>query len=253
MAKGNKLTETKITANMEATEVEKSNPIKQTSPPLYNEPVFVNKQLPKNQYCVGKYEKKQIFLHHTAGGTATSAWNWWNQNADRVGVAFIIDRDGSIWKCFEPEEWGYHLGLKTSSNDALNKSSIGIEIAAWGPLKEKDGKCYAYPGDYQKIVVPESDVVRLKEPFRGSSLYQKYSDVQIKSVCELIVYLKKKFPNIPLPTQLGKFYEYSDKVVKEMTPGLYSHTTVRLDKSDIIPQPSFLEAIQNCLNFLNNK
>lgn len=221
---------------------------------IYDEPKFVLKPLPKNQYMGGTHPKKQIFLHHTVGGTAQSALSWWLANPDRVGTAFIIDRDGAIWKCFEPEEWAYHLGLKTSTNEALNKSSIGIEIVSWGPLRKgSDGKFYAFPGDYKKIVVPDCDVLILNEPFRGSKFYHKYSEAQIKSVCNLIVYLKNKFPLIPFPKELGKFYEYSEKVVTEMLPGLYSHTTVRKDKSDIVPQPELMEALQKVLNYINSK
>lgn len=217
--------------------------------PVYNEPVFVNKLMPVNQYIPKEYPKKQIFLHHTVGGTAKSAHSWWLSNVDKVGTAFIIDRDGSIWKCFDEKHMAYHLGLKETHD--LDKMSIGIEIVSWGPLKKKGEEYFAFPGDYSKIKVPASEVLELKEPYRGISIFHKYSEAQIKSVCELIVYLKKKFPNIPIPEKLGKFYEYNAEVISKRLPGLYSHTTVRKDKSDIIPQPEFLEALQKVADFLN--
>lgn len=234
---------------------EETKETNQTPPPLpviskFNEPKFVDKMMPANQFINTIHEKKQIFLHHTAGSNAKSALAWWNQTPVKVGTAFIIDRDGSIWKCFDEKHFAYHLGLEETHD--LDKSSIGIEIAAWGPLKKKGDRFFAYPGDYSKIEVPKEDVVEFKEAFRGFNYFHKYSDNQIKAVCELIVYLHKKFPNIPLPKKLGKFYEYNSEVITKRLPGLYSHSTVRKDKSDIIPQPNFLEELQKALDYCNS-
>ena len=47
-----------------------------------------------------KNPKKSLFLHHTASSTANSSWSWWNNNKERVGTAYLIDRDGTVIECF---------------------------------------------------------------------------------------------------------------------------------------------------------
>jgi N-acetyl-anhydromuramyl-L-alanine amidase AmpD len=202
---------------------------------------IVKKYLPNNQYMIEPHDKKMIVLHHTVGGSAKSAIDWWNQDPERVGVAYVIDRDGTVYEVFPPEDWAYALGIKGAPHD-LDKISIQIEIVSWGWLTNQDYKFFVTLGEH-KVFIPKDEVIDID--FRGYKHYHKYSDEQVTSVCELVKELNEKF-NMNLQYK-DNFWEFDQSVIDHNTPGLISHTTVRKDKTDIFPQPNLIEALKEIL------
>lgn len=195
--------------------------------------------LKDNQYFKTKHTKTQIVLHHTAGGpNGDNVLHGWNFNPERIGTAYIIDGDGKVIKAFEPEFWAYHLGLKTASNEALNKSSIGIEVCNWGQLiKKPDGKFY----NYINKEVPPSEVVQIKK-FRGFEFYHKYNDAQIESLRKLILELSAKFA---INTEYnGDMWDISQNALNGKN-GIYTHVSYRADKNDMSPQFNLIQMLQN--------
>lgn len=194
----------------------------------------ITKKIPlkHDQYYQGVYPKKYIFLHHSAGSTAASAIAHWAATPDHIATPYIVDRDGTIYECFPPEMWAYHLGVK--GNSAIEKASIGIELVAWGQLTLKEGKYYTYT----KKQLPDLEVVAVD--FRGHKFYQKYTPEQIAALKVLLPYLLDRF-EIPLQTNRKSFWEYVDPL--KLPSGVYSHTTVRKDKVDIFPQPEIVELV----------
>lgn len=199
-------------------------------------PTVVKLPLKPEQYYNQKYDKKYIFLHHTAGGSAASSIAHWASNKEHVATPYVIDRDGTIYECFDPEKWAYHLGVKGNSN--LEKHSIGIEICSYGMLTEKIGKLVTYTG---KEMDP-AKAVKLDKPFRGGIYWEAYTDAQITALSRLLPYLIERF-NIPVQAERGQFYEYQNPAT--LLPGIWSHSTVRKDKYDIFPQPSLVDLVQN--------
>ncbi len=195
-----------------------------------------------DQYYPTEYTKNNIFLHHTAGYSAKDAIDWWNQTPDHVGTPFVIDRDGTIYQCFDEKKWIYSLGVTGATN--TEKHGIPIEIVSLGFLfKENDGEYYAYPNypsHIGKSKVKESDVIAVD--FKGHKIWQKYTDAQVSSVISLIKWLVEAY-NIPIQDDVTNFFEYNPKVATQNIPGIWSHTTVRKDKWDIFPQPNLIEAI----------
>jgi N-acetyl-anhydromuramyl-L-alanine amidase AmpD len=193
--------------------------------------------LSETQYYKEKQAKKQIVLHHTAGGSnAVNVIHGWNLDARRVGTAFVIDGVGNIFKAFEPEYWAYHLGLKTASNVALNKASIGIEVCNWGQLLFKDGKYY----NYVNKEVPENEVVKITK-FRGFEYYHKYNDAHLNSLGSLTNMLCEKF-NISNAYNADMW----DISVNAMggENGIYTHVSYRTDKNDMSPQPNLINLLK---------
>src|SRR5947209_4053640 len=99
-------------------------------------------RLPADSYFPEKHTKDLVILHHTVGGSAKSTFEYWRTDEQHIGTAYIVDRDGTIYEVFPPECWAYHLGLKTTQ--AVDKRSIGIEIASEGALLERGGNYYAF-------------------------------------------------------------------------------------------------------------
>lgn len=216
---------------------------------------IVQYKLHEDQYLKEETPKFQIFIHHTAGNPDPfNAIDFWNSNPTRVGTAFIIggepkggnDRwhDGAIVQAFSSKFWCYHLGLQESlfkkygvTYKALDKNSIGIEINNWGGLQLKDGKYITYVG----TVVDPSEVVEYATPFRGYKYYQKYTDKQIENTIRLVKYLCEKF-NISKAYN-EDMWDISGRALSGVN-GIWTHVSVRADKSDCSPQPELIEALK---------
>lgn len=192
--------------------------------------------LKENQYYQGVYQKKYIVLHHTAGGSAASSIAGWAATPEHIATPYVIDRDGTIYECFDPKFWAYSLGVKGQTS--LEKATIAIEIACYGALTEKNGKLVTYTGKE----IPANKSIRLDKSFRGYQLWESYTPEQIQALKILIPYLMDKF-KIPKQENISNWYEYQNPAT--LPPGIYSHTTVRKDKIDIFPQPSLLDVVTN--------
>lgn len=203
--------------------------------------------LDENQYIRQEWSKKQIYLHHTVGGPdGKRDIDNWNRNKARIGTAVCISRDGTIVQAFSSRYWAYHLGLKESAFDSkglpyvsLDKISIGIELCSYGPLKLEDGKFKNVYG----TVVDDSEVIELDKPWRGwGTHWHKYTDEQIESTRKLLLFWGQRY-NIPL--------EYNEDIwdvtmrALMAEPGVYTHCSVRYDKSDIYPDPRVIEMLKS--------
>lgn len=203
-------------------------------------------RLKESQYFAEESAKTQIYLHHTAGnGNAEAVSRYWNGTSDRVATAFVVGQDGLIVQCFSSKHWAWHLGISKSEFKGqgakyqnLDKASVGIEVCNWGYLKEKDGKFY----NYVNTRVPDSMVTTLDEPFKGFKHWYKYTDAQIESTRQLLVYLCDTY-NIPREYRTQIFS--LDKEAFKGTPGIYTHNSVRKDKSDIYPCPRMIQMLEN--------
>lgn len=202
-------------------------------------------RLKESQYFAEESAKTQIYLHHTAGnGNAEAVSRYWNGTSDRVATAFVVGQDGLIVQCFSSKHWAWHLGISKAEFKGqgakyqnLDKASVGIEVCNWGYLKEKDGKFY----NYVNTRVPESMVTTLDEPFKGYKHWYKYTDAQIESTRQLLVYLCDTY-NIPREYRAQIFS--LDKEAFKGTPGIYTHNSVRKDKSDIYPCPRMIQMLE---------
>jgi hypothetical protein len=207
---------------------------------------ILQERLSNAQYFHEESEKKQIYLHHTAGnGNPVAVSRWWNSNGDRIATAFVIGERGSIVQCFSSKHWAYHLGIDSQDFSAhglkyqnLNKLSVGIEVCNWGPLKLKDGKYY----NYVKGVVDPSMVTTLDTPYKGNIHWYKYTDEQIESTRQLVEYLCDTY-DIP-KTYRSEIFAI-DKEAFKGTAGIYTHNSVRKDKADIYPCPRMIKMLQS--------
>lgn len=216
------------------------------------------KKLQSTQYYATTEEKKQIFWHHTAGTTADGAISWWNQTPERVGTAYVIDRDGTIFELFNPSAWAYHLGVYAKDggdiHDLDEKQSIGIEIVSAGILHQDEKGNFVqyplYPNKAGAHIIPHDEVWDMGEnkEWRGSRFYQGYSDKQVESLIWLTKKLSEDY-KISLPTDISKIFGFNAEVIKDKTPGLWSHSTVRKDKSDAIPYLPFIERVNTAFKF----
>jgi N-acetyl-anhydromuramyl-L-alanine amidase AmpD len=211
---------------------------------------------PEKKYFKTKYKKTQIVLHHTVSGPNISGdVNTWINSKYRIGTCIIVARDGTPYQLFSSRYWAYHLGTGDHEQD---KRSIGIEIDNWGGLKPGGGlksfcvapymrgfmypkftrpeSFYAYYGN--KVDVP---VQYYKDGYRGYNYYEKYTDEQIKTVGELLLFWRDRY-KIPLAYN-DKMWDVTSES-KWGKPGVWSHTSFRTDKSDVHPQPELIQMLK---------
>jgi len=203
-------------------------------------------RLKDNQYFAESSPKTQIYLHHTAGnGNAEGVSRYWNGNDSRIATAFIIGENGTIVQCFSSKHWAWHLGIDQEDfarNGAkysnLNKLSVGIEVCNWGYLKKKGDKYYNYAGG----VVNPSYVTELETPYKGYKYWYKYSDAQIESLRQLVEYLCETYD---IPKDYRSEIWSIDKEAFKGAKGIFTHNSVRKDKSDMYPDPRVIKMLQN--------
>lgn len=210
-------------------------------------------KLPVDEYFPKGHRKRAIVLHHTVGGSVASTVNWWKKDADpktgkknRVGTAFLVARDGTIFQVFPAEAWAIHLFRSRPSPDymILEQETIGIEMASEGALVEKNGSIYAYAGQNylgpKQVLLDKGVIVKLDTPWRGVGWFDDYDEKQSTAVIELVLFLCQKFG---IPQLLPR--EADGPVGNAATylhyEGVLHHAMVRPDKTDVHPKFPWLK------------
>ena len=216
------------------------------------------KQVPlkESEYIKEVVKKTQIVLHHTAGNSsAVSTINNWNTDSrGRIATCITISGkgqskntfDGEICQAFSSKHWAYHLGIKPDvfrsrgvKYQNLDKTSIGIEICNWGPLEKVGDKFF----NYVDREVPADQVCELEKPYKGHKYYHAYTDAQIESVRQLLVYWNETH-GIPLDYDENAMWNVSVDALKG-EPGVYTHNSYRKDKTDVSPQPKLIAMLKS--------
>ena len=120
----------------------------------------------------------------------------------------------------------------------LDKNSIGIEICNWGYLTEKDGEFFNYVGGK----VDENDVTCLDKAYKGKRYFHSYTDAQIESVRQLLVFWNKRY-GISITYNDCDMWSVSKRALRGEN-GLFTHNSVRPDKIDIYPCPKMINMLK---------
>lgn len=206
-------------------------------------PLSINNSLkftPDNYFPV-ESEKSGICIHHTVGASAASSITYWAGKQVKMGTAYVIDRDGTVYEVFDPKFWAWQFGLKSagwSYEDRVNfeKRFVGIEIASEGALKESGGKLYCFDTVSPRTEKPFSEAFDYGSDYRGYRYFDKYEPAQVDSLIELMNQLIGRFGiDKKVPEDKLKYYGQEMKNFN----GVIGHTMVRKDKTDPIPDLSF--------------
>ena len=208
----------------------------------------------------GKIEPLGFFIHHTAGwSNPYKTINSWNRDTrGRVATQYCIggsdvkgreSKDGVVVECFPNNYVGWHLGKV--GKFAISKFSGGVELNNFGYLTKKGDKYYTYVNTEVK---PEF-VCDLGYKFRGHQYWHAYTDKQIESLRLLILHLKRTYPKMDLVNGIPKLlkegvsphdaFEFNEDAYYAKQFGLWSHTSVRKDKTDCYPHPKLVDMLKN--------
>lgn len=226
---------------------------------------WIEYPLSEGSYYQESIPKDSIFIRHTSGYYRPD-WviNSWGRdrtestNKIRSGSAFVIGGknegipkggkfDGLIYKAFDPNMWAHHLFIKAKNNTFLNQKSIGIELCNYGELtKTSKGEFYTSTN----IKIDTENVTILEDSFRGERYFHSYTNAQIESLYNLLVYLGDRFEiNLKkgLQTNIQKLgvpkaFDLSETAIQG-SPGVWSHSNVRVDKISCYPHPDLIKTI----------
>lgn len=208
-----------------------------TQLPVLDHSEIVVHDFPAREYFQEEVVKTQICIHHTVSSKSIEGdINWWIKDPKRIATFCLIAYDGVMHKVFSSKYWAYHLGVKGLSK--LEKTSIGIELDAYGGLVKKNGVWCSVYGN----VIDPSEVVLYPKGYRGYYAFHKYSNEQIEKLRQLLVYLCKTY-NIPAdynPTMWGISTDALNG-----KKGVWSHVSYRKDKSDCHPQEELVTMLKN--------
>lgn len=212
--------------------------------------------LPKGEYIqeAAPILNDYLVLHHTAGweNPFSTIDCWAKDGRGQIGTEFVIggqkitndnpDQDGVVAQAFPAGCAGWHLASPVSMYQ--NKHSVGIEVCNFGQLTDA-GKTYV--GTQAK----ESQMVNLKEPFKGYSKWHKYSDKQLYALKRLILYIASR-DNINIQRGLiqwihkdgpTKAFDFQPTAYDASCKGLMVHSNVRKDKWDMFPQQELVDML----------
>jgi hypothetical protein len=201
--------------------------------------------------------KKQIYLHHTAGaqffdkGKGTvDVFNTRTAINDPASTHTVIDKGGHIEYLFDDKYVSYHAG--TTTTRVPNEAGLSVELQSYGYLTEVNGKFYnAYKGEIPRDQVATAvDINGKPKAYKDHLYYHKYTPAQIASVKNLILSWSAKH-KIPVKWLGQKSYDALFPPNKGLSqealtgvPGLYTHNSVRTDKSDVFPQKELIEMLK---------
>lgn len=148
--------------------------------------------LKRGQWFGDLTDKKFVVWHGTAGrtmhtpvsgrpGKATTSIDGWNNNADRVGAPWLVDRDGTIYKTFEDSGWIFHLGLK-GTHGRYDKSSVAIEFANELALDLDGDRLHAF-GMHTPNTIYTGPFINYD--WRGFSYFAQLDEAQVDAGIEL--------------------------------------------------------------------
>lgn len=194
--------------------------------------------------------KDRIVLHFTAGQTLGDIKTLTRED-HHVSTAYILGRDGTIYRMFSPKQWSYHLGRGVVGGNGPHSSrGVGIEISNYGPLTEDGAGGLTFGAGTRFCSLEDTDAyIKLDKPFLGHTYYAAYTDKQYEGLIILLRYLTKtlnierKFlPTDPALESRGEFRKtprfavFKDKATADNFRGICSHVNYReTGKWDIGP------------------
>lgn len=193
-------------------------------------------RLEPSMYFAESQPKDMAVLHFTAGTTAEGAVTHWRQSGQRVGTAYVIGLDGTVYEVFPPDCWAYHLGITRIHGTEHDKRSIGIELVNVGPLRRKGDDLFWWPDGYGRRYCSVRDAsLYVQALWRGEQYFAAFTDAQYNALISLLLDLagRFRFPlNLPSPSERtlcdpGRFFS--------RWRGVASHQNFRADKFDIGP------------------
>jgi N-acetylmuramoyl-L-alanine amidase len=82
-----------------------------------------------------------IVIHDTESETARAALSWFEAPESQVSAHYVIDRDGTVYRCVPDADRAWHAGRSVlAGRDNVNDVSIGIELVGFATRPYPDAQ-----------------------------------------------------------------------------------------------------------------
>ena len=212
---------------------------------------YVEYFMPEDEYKHGPVNYEYLFLHHTAGWhNPYKCVEYWDMDNGTIATEWVMGGpsvkgndekyDGELLQCFPEGNYAWHLGKNGSQH--MHVHSVGIEICNFGYVV--NGKTYA------GTQVADSQIVTLKEEFRGHKTWHRYSDKQIQQLEKWMKFIGERDGidiRAGLPALIKEkgaaAFEFNEDAYYGKVKGVWTHTNTRKDKFDLFPQQELLDML----------
>ena len=193
--------------------------------------IVKTEELPEIEYFKDPSTKMQIVLHHTVSAVGKYIDDYFKEDKgkSKIAVAYVVDKDGTVFQLFDPQYWAWHIGKGSSQGN--NRHSIAIELVNEGPLYKRDDESFywwidsANPrGKYRY------NDLAVEGEYRGFSWWASYTKEQVDSLGLLLPYLLDRFNIRP---EFVNTRDYDSKYL--FFKGIVMHVNLRADKTDLSP------------------
>jgi len=212
---------------------------------------YVEYFMPEDEYKHGPVNYEYLFLHHTAGWhNPYKCVEYWDMDNGTIATEWVMGGpsvkgnderyDGELLQCFPEGNYAWHLGKNGSQH--MHVHSVGIEICNFGYVV--NGKTYA------GTQVADSQIVTLKEEFRGHKTWHRYSDKQIEQLEKWMKFIGERDGidiRAGLPALIKEkgaaAFEFNEDAYYGKVKGTWTHTNTRKDKFDLFPQQELMDML----------
>jgi len=159
-------------------------------------PLFVREHSPN---CRPFLDPRYIILHWTAGGPGHTSVDWCKNPESNVSYHFVICRNGDVVQMVSLDNVAWHAGKSEwKGQKDLNKNSIGIGLANWGPLRQDGttGLFHPYNPKYKGSIIPPKSVYQERPEIEDSVYvyFERYTTPQFYSLGLIIHALCQSLP-----------------------------------------------------------
>ena len=212
---------------------------------------YVEYFMPEDEYKHGPVKYEYLFLHHTAGWhNPYKCIEYWDRDNGTIATEWVMGGpsvkgnnevyDGELVQCFPQGNYAWHLGKNGSQH--MHVHSVGIEICNFGYVV--NGKTYA------GTQVADSQIVTLKEEFRGHKTWHRYSDKQIEQLEKWMKFIGERdgidiragLPSL-IKEKGAAAFEFNEDAYYGKVKGTWTHTNTRKDKFDLFPQQELMDML----------
>jgi len=212
---------------------------------------YVEYFMPEDEYKHGPVKYEYLFLHHTAGWhNPYKCIEYWDRDNGTIATEWVMGGpsvkgnnevyDGELVQCFPQGNYAWHLGKNGSQH--MHVHSVGIEICNFGYVV--NGKTYA------GTQVADSQIVTLKEEFRGHKTWHRYSDKQIEQLEKWMKFIGERdgidiragLPSL-IKEKGAAAFEFNEDAYYGKVKGTWIHTNTRKDKFDLFPQQELMDML----------
>lgn len=193
----------------------------------YPKKISIKTALPK-KYVVwhGSFSRTKYSPYGSKVIKTTAVADRWELTGDKQGAPYLIDRDGTIYKIYDDNEWSYHLNLPTTKG-FYDKQSVPIMLANELHLLKENSQFYAfeYPHSTNTYTGP---VVSCD--WHSQKYWAKLDDAQIDAAIDLTLDVCDRHKIDPV------FYcgvEHNPKIWEKAT--IFTHSTVNNQVYDFPP------------------